>query len=1037
MPSPVICPQCGTVSDRQSANCPVCLLRLAVSPDWQSDSLSGLDGKNSPAEGPRIFGDYELVSEVARGGMGVVYKARQISLNRVVAVKMLLWGRFASDEFVRRFKREAAAIAGLQHPSIVAIHEFGECEGIAYFSMDYIEGQDMSALVRTQPLSVRTAARQIQLLAEAMQYAHDRGVVHRDLKPSNIMIDATGAPRITDFGLAKQLDADLERTQTEGVFGSPGYMAPEQAFPREQKSSGKSADIYSLGAILYFLLTGRPPFLATTLEDTLLDLQKGDVVRPRSLNRSVPADLEVICLKCLEKNPASRYGSAGELGLELTRFLAGDPIHARPPGVARRAWRWSRRRPALAVTALLLFAITAGSIVVAAHMQQMRERMRQSLYAADMNVAARNLEENNFAQASALLERYRPRPGAKDLRGFEWRYLWSQCHSKSAVALPMHRQVAGMLSFTLDGRNLAAFYWDGSAEVWNVDARQRGHGPTNISPAGGFTADGDLCVSDAAGILYVKEADTGKTLRSWPHAGELLGIGRSGGVTLLLTSSNRLELRDLADGRIKFSTPLPGSLQADYGLRPPVAINADGSKVAIALPLGSVKGARQISVWNTEGGKLTEKFVEQKTVRCLEFDPVSGFLAGGLSNGEISLWNLDTKERLVISAHQGPVLSLAFATNQLLASGSSDQSIRIWDMRGGVPREPAHVFNHRGEVWSLAFSSDGRRLASGGRDNPLRIWDPLEAEKNSQVISGLLTEEFSNFVFSPDSLWMAAGCKDHSIKVWEVATLRIQAVLSGMSYVVCFSPDSKSILASTHEGAACWWDIATKTKRSVPSYNGNLNDVKSVDFSPDGQMAALGSVTGDIYLLEIDTGRVVKTLSGHTNSVLSLKFSSSGGRLFSGSRDRFLRSWDVATGLAVDGCQDHKGSIFAVAISPNGKMVASGCGADTIKFWHPDHLKQRAFTSFSYHRSTVKSLAFSPDNKTLASGSEDKTVKLWSLPFGTEVTSFRFKQSVQLVAFSADGRNLAAITDGGELTLFRTPTFSEISQIESQEKEFR
>ncbi len=282
----------------------------------------------SVAVGQR-FGDYELLTEVARGGMGVVYRARQTALDRVVALKMILAGRLANADDVARFRTEAEAAAKLQHPNIVAVHDVGACAGQHYFTMEYIEGISLDQRVADGPLACKFAARYVRILARAVAYAHKQGILHRDLKPSNILIDAEDEPHITDFGLAKRLGPGSSgQTRSGAVLGTPSYMSPEQAQGKTNEV-GPACDVYSLGAILYELLTGRPPFRAETPLDTVMQVIDHQPVPPRLLNPKIDHDIETICLKCLEKNPALRYAAAEELGEDLQRYLDGDSIHAR------------------------------------------------------------------------------------------------------------------------------------------------------------------------------------------------------------------------------------------------------------------------------------------------------------------------------------------------------------------------------------------------------------------------------------------------------------------------------------------------------------------------------------------------------------------------------------------------------------------------------------------------------------------------------------------------------------------------------------
>src|SRR5271165_6098558 len=289
--------------------------------------------------------------------MGVVWKARQSTLNREVALKMIRAGTLASPDEVARFLREAEAAANLQHPNIVAIHEVGEYDGQHYFSMDLVDGRDLGALAAEGPLAPQRAARYVKIIAEAIHFAHQRGTLHRDLKPQNVLIDAADQPRITDFGLAKLMKDDSRLTQSGVVMGSPSYMPPEQAAGRTG-DIGPASDVYSLGAMLYELLTGQPPFRGATAMATLRDVMESEPAAPRRLKADIPPDLETICLKCLEKSPAARYPTARALSEELDRFLKGEPIQARPASAVRKAVSWVRRRPGVLAALATLAIVT-------------------------------------------------------------------------------------------------------------------------------------------------------------------------------------------------------------------------------------------------------------------------------------------------------------------------------------------------------------------------------------------------------------------------------------------------------------------------------------------------------------------------------------------------------------------------------------------------------------------------------------------------------------------------------------------------------
>ena len=365
MPETRRCPKCGAglSADAPEGLCPQCLLRGGM-----AKTVPFVQSPSFPGTGPTIhyIGDYELESEIARGGMGVVYKVRQLTLNRPVAVKMILAGQFADDLAVGRFHAEAEAAANLKHPNIVAIHEVGEHGGRHYFSMDYIEGRNLAEWAAGKPVAAMQAATLVKTIAEAIHYAHQRGTLHRDLKPSNVLVDADDEPHVTDFGLAKIFGSERDLTQTGDIMGTPTYMPPEQASGRHDQI-GPYSDVYALGAILYELLTGQPLFQSANPMDTLLKVIEVEPVAPRARNPEVPPDLETICLKCLEKSPQRRYPSARDLAEDLDRFIRHEPVHARPASMIRKAASWTRRHPGVmaAALALIVCGLTASVFYLA------------------------------------------------------------------------------------------------------------------------------------------------------------------------------------------------------------------------------------------------------------------------------------------------------------------------------------------------------------------------------------------------------------------------------------------------------------------------------------------------------------------------------------------------------------------------------------------------------------------------------------------------------------------------------------------------
>jgi hypothetical protein len=395
--------------------------------------------------------------------------------------------------------------------------------------------------VRDNPPSARQSATFLRTVAEAIHYAHQRGVLHRDLKPSNVIIDSNGQPHVTDFGLAKRVRAGSELTTTGQLLGSPNYMPPEQAAP-DRGGVSPASDVYSLGAILYYLLTGRPPCLADSLESTVLQVLNQEPLAPRLLNPSVPRDLETVCLKCLQKNPHRRYASANELAQDLQRFLQGEPIHARPVSRVEKCARWCRRKPAFAAAIALLAGVAVSSTITAVHLARLHEIARSNAYAGDMNQAQYDWQEGNFAQALQCLQLYIPKAGEPDLRGFEWRHLWSLTRGNCAFLLPRQRQIVGALMYSPDGKSLGTFAWDNTntLKILDLHSRRVLWSVPDATSVGGFSADGEIFVAGKAdGSVASYNAVSGRQISVVGRAGDIVAFA-SQARSVVMMNSNRV-----------------------------------------------------------------------------------------------------------------------------------------------------------------------------------------------------------------------------------------------------------------------------------------------------------------------------------------------------------------------------------------------------------------------------------------------------------------------------------------------------------------
>jgi WD40 repeat protein/predicted Ser/Thr protein kinase len=1038
---------------------------------------------------PSRIGPFTVISELGHGGMGVVYLAEQPALRRLVALKVIRHGVNATPGEIARFLAEAEAVARLQHPNIVQIHEVGEQDGVYYLVLEYVDGGSLDRQLAGTPREPRSTAGMIETLARAVHHAHGRGILHRDLKPANVLVDAQGQPKITDFGMAKSLQGDSGLTASGQVLGTPSYIAPEQASGKHGEIT-PAVDVYGLGALMYEMLTGRPPFKGATPLSTLEQVVSQEPVAPSRFQRHISRDLETICLKCLEKQPSRRYATAEALADDLGRLLSGRPIVARPVGAWGRVRKWARRRPieACLTMAVVVVAVLGLSGIVWQWRNALAQRdtARQELYRANLVAAAAALQLHNSSAARRILE-LAPEP----FRQWEWRHFHSQLDKASRILTGHEGPVRGA-TFSPDGSRLVSVAQDHTLRLWEPAtgreiAMARGQQGESVA-AVAFSPDGRRLASGGVdGSVRIWDAQTGAPLGVWRgHAGpvEALAFSRDGSrlVSTAGLAENTSRLWDTAAGT------LIGVLPA-----PMLSFASDGTRV-----VGHRDGF--IHVADAATGKATMAPRDAgRRVFCLAVSPDGRRLALGCDypDNAVRLWGLDEAKLLkVMTGHRNRVNWVAFSLDgKSIASASQDQTVRVWDTAAGRPVAvlqghtsrvveasfspdctrvasssldgTARLWNaadgglisvlqgHAGDVWSCAYSPDGAWLATASGDQTVRLWDAKQVERNG-VLRG--HESFVyDVAFSPDGRQIASAAWDNSVRLWDATTGRQTALLrgpgrhdptgqrpdpgpdeddpGGQVLAVAWSPDGSRLVAGSHDSTVQFWDVRARTLRHSARLPGH--GVESLAFSPDGNVvaAALGGVHGlkDDYrvrLLDARNGQTLRTLDGHTDGVEAVRFSPDGRRLATAGIDKTVRVWDVATGEMLAVLTGHGHTVDDLAFSPDGRILASASHDRTVRLWDASALQPLDTLPYA---SIVYAVAFSPDGTRLAAGCEDNTIRLWDATTRHEAAELRGHTAyVHALAFAPDGTRL--VSGSGDFTVQIWDTLSPQQRVEQGQK---
>jgi WD40 repeat protein/serine/threonine protein kinase len=1059
------CPTCGNEipAGEPLALCAKCLLASAVA---ATEAGGGVDQTLAVAASQVIsppgkipfhnIGDYELIEELARGGMGIVFRARQISLKRTVALKMIHGGAWASPQTVQRFHTEAEAAAKLDHPHIVPIYEIGNHESHPYFTMKLLVGGSLADRLRDQErgnLPFRSPARTrdhqhgiarfIESVSQAVHYAHLRGVLHRDLKPGNILLDDQGEPHVTDFGVAKLLEQNSGLTLTEAILGSPGYMAPEQAIGKSRDVT-TAADIYSVGVVLFELLTGQLPFRGQTPGDIIHAVAYQDPPRPQLLNAAIAADLETICLKCLEKEPSRRYATAQALADDLERYRHDQPIQARPvPGI-ERIWRWCRRNPLVAgLTGGLALALSSGFVGVLIEWRQAQNRSienRRLRYVSEINLAHRALQDGDVLRTESLLEAQVPAHGDEDLRSFEWFALKALCRGDATFSLSTGEYVPKAVAFSSTGKWLAIHETRPNdpgvtpevAQVPSQDVLVILNASTKQVIQSLRQKEAITCLTGSAAHPIVATGHEDGRIRIWNLEEPRLITefnAHTQAVTALALSQDGKLLASSADAVLKFWSTInwheeQNAQAGDTGDHIfALAFAPDGKCIAIAHgPAISLLDLATTNRTTIDVGSY---------VYSLAFTADGKTLAGANDNSFVQLVGIppnghDPLTILDLGQHQSTATAVAFRSdNSRLLSASSDHTIKLWDIQEHRPL--AVLKGHRGVVSSLAISPDGRTAASASDDHTVKFWrtEPLP---DADVLH--LTNWVRTTAFSPDGRWLMAGDWGGLMCIWDLTGKQAAHTFLAHTFGVCqalFSKDGKRLITAGDDQLVKIWNAQSLGETPIATLTETNGPVLGLALTPDEKI--LISATGEeekpcpgiITFWDLASQREVARFLGNPTGIRSLVLSVDGRVLATGSWDSTVELWDVASRKSIAKFNEHNGGVEALAFSPNGELLAVG-SQNSLTLWNVS--KRERAPSFGPVMGVVEGLVFTSDGKTLIETSANGLVRLWNVATRRELLTLtgHHGECGQPV-ISPDGRFVASPSSDGTVRVWPTRRF--------------